>query len=272
MPTDTRTKKSENRQTPSKSSDISPDDLADLSELSEAEANGMASESMIFWGIIGVIAIIIAVIVIVINGHNVEETPVPVPEITIQNSDLVSTGEDSYELTIDNTYTDIRIGFGPSSDGACKESNGFSASVNGDDITRSVGDYCHTYTIENRKIKSGGFTYKITAKNKSGEKTVSVKVEKVQQNTSKYPMTSSGMDLPTAAHVNCRSYANRYFYPDKVELNNILDGGDYDYQVDDGWLWKPIAWVTSSAGGKIAYQAVCKTDLDGHVTSFYTWE
>ena len=250
------------------------DSFDDLSKMGETEIKNMASESMAFWGIMGfvVLLVVVAIVVIINASRPKEEAPVPAPIITILNSDAVDVGDNTYELTINNKYTGIRMDFG-GTDGTCKKENGFSATINGKDITSSVGDYCSTYEIENKDVQSGGFTYTIVAKNKSGEDQIKVKVEKIEEKaTSKYPITSSGMDLPTAAHVNCRSYANRYFYPDKVELNNILDGGDYDYQVDDGWLWKPIAWVTSSAGGKIAYQAVCKTDLDGHVTSFYTWE
>ena len=219
-----------------------------------------------------VITIIATVVLALTSGNYVSK-----PVITIKNKTVNADFGKNNKIVIEDEITDIEIEFGEG-DKTCSKENGFTLTIN-DEIIEGLPDYCETYTIKNSDIPAGKTTYDIKVENKSGSDLFYLYVDntykensKKANDDSKYPMTSSGWDLPTIAHVNCRSYASKYFYPDKVELNNILDGGDYDYQVDDGWLWKPIAWVTSSAGGKVAYQVVCKTDLDGHVTSFNVWK
>ena len=172
-------------------------------------------------------------------------------------------------MRITDKYKKIYIKAG-SETKTCSKDNSFSLTVNGDTVEN---DTCY-HTIKNDAIPSGETTYEIVAKNKSGEDKLTLKVTKnieEKESSSSSSTTSSGLGLQTAAHLSCKNRANDYFFPYKVSLENVLDGNS-DNADGDGWLYRPLAKVTSSSGGTIWYQVVCKTDSNGNVTSFAAWQ
>ena len=219
--------------------------------------------SIIAYVIVGGIFLVVfglpvILVVTMINNAN----SVPAPEISIEGATGAG-GE--YHMTIENG-TEIKIETG-SEIKTCDEKNGYSLKINDKEVSKGTCSY---------KIApyDKDTTYKIVAENKSGKDEVTLEVERTEEkrNTKETTPTSNKVSQ-VDAHLACKSYASNYFFPLEASLESILgEGNTYDYQDGDGWFYRPLAKVTSAAGGETWYHVACKVDASGNVTSFYAWQ